>query len=75
MANQTLSENALNEDPPQNLVDFITALNSSVNEYTASIDSYLELANATLVANELGEAVINTVREEEWEEGREGRII
>ena len=59
--NQTLSDNPLNEDPPQSLSEYITGLNASVMQYVQSVESYLDQANQTMAANVIAEAVVNAV--------------
>ena len=61
LANQTLSENTLNEDPPQSLSEYIASLNVSVAEYVERVEEYQEIANSTATSNELGDSILNAV--------------
>lgn len=56
-----MSENPLNEDPPQSFTEYIAGLNASVTEYTQMVEVYLQQANSTTASNMLGEAVLNAV--------------
>lgn len=59
--NQTLSENPLNEDPPQSLSEYIASLNVSVMEYVQMVEIYQQQANNTIASNMLGDAALNAV--------------
>lgn len=62
MTNTSVDTNPLNEDPPEDALDFAEQFNVSAVEYTESVQLYEEMLAEVEEVNEVAETLVNLVR-------------